>query len=264
MYIQSSMKTSSIWTTGIICATVLVVAVLGVITYTQNNPANEQTITVEGRAKAKIVPDQLEVSILLRELSDTSDTKAASTKLAERVNKLTTNLKQAGVPEDKLKTGRVSIAPYYEYWNEPTEKPKNQTAVEQTLTIKAIDTKEKPVTELASTITQSISQEQPGVQSFYYNYSLSNADAEAEKLRTQALENAREKANTTAKSLSAQVQKVKSIVDNNTPGTFFPAYARSADILPLGAKEVAGDSLVITGAEEQEVEYAVQAVFVIR
>ncbi|VVB84056.1 Uncharacterised protein [uncultured archaeon] len=101
----------SVQITLIIVATVIALAVIGIIVFKSNSVSN--TFNVNGQATSKVAPDLITVYFSI-------DTSGATSKEAEDANsaitdKLTDNIVALGFSKEELKTQSFNIYPEYDY-----------------------------------------------------------------------------------------------------------------------------------------------------
>jgi uncharacterized protein len=103
----------SVQITLIIVATILILAVGGIIFFTSNSTDN--TIKVDGQATSKIAPDLITVYFNVETTGQTSQ--AASDANSLITNKLTGSIVALGFSKEELKTQNFNIYPEYDYNN---------------------------------------------------------------------------------------------------------------------------------------------------
>src|SRR3989344_2487650 len=105
----------SIKITLIIAATVLILGILGFVTFNSFmdsvNPSN--TVTSQGSSTIKVVPDLVTVYFSVQTMASTAD--SAQKNNSDIVSKLTDRLVLAGFSKDDLKTQSFSVYPEYNW-----------------------------------------------------------------------------------------------------------------------------------------------------
>lgn len=195
----------SIKITLIIAATVLILGVLGVVTFNgfvdSVNPSN--TISSAGSSTIKVVPDRISIYLSVITSAQTADT--AQKNNSEIVNKLSEKLMVAGFDKDEIKTQSFNVYPDYS-WINGVSKLKGYTANHE-LKLDVTSDNSMVIGKAIDVATES------GVLISYINFELSK-DLE-ESYKTQALEkatiNARTKAEAIAKGLDKEIVKVVSV-----------------------------------------------------
>lgn len=247
---------NSVVITGIIAAVALILGGLAYNAYITTNPNTRQTITVVGKAEKKFLPDRVNVTVTIEEI-DVS-TQAAKSRLESRVTTLVEALKKAGIEKDSLKQGRVSISPYYDYTT-PEKNELKQQVLNQTLTLEVTEKNSEKLEEVVNKISTATTEQEKSVNSFYFYYSFSNQDGLVESLRSEAVGDAKKKADSTAQALNQKVVKVLSVNESNNGVTGWPIMP--VDARSSGEKLDIGGTTLVTGPEEQLLSYQVDVVF---
>ncbi|HVV15235.1 MAG TPA: SIMPL domain-containing protein [Candidatus Paceibacterota bacterium] len=192
------------------------------------------TITVSGHGEALAVPDIATFSFSV--VSDKATVAAAQEDATAKINAITAYLKDAGIDEKDIQTSDYSVYPQYEYQNAvcPTVAPTYSGAsasaiycpsgkqvlkgyeVRQTTAIKVRDTEKAG--DLLSGVGTKGATEVSGL-----TFTFDKPDMVQDEARDKAIQNAKEKADTLAKSLGVHLVRVVSYNEN---GNYSPMYAR--------------------------------------
>ena len=166
-------------------------------------------ISVTGEAREELVPDQAILSgQLVSKAKLLSVAKEENDKLAKRILAIA---KQFNIPKDKISASNVYITPDL-IWNQDSQKQIKVGYIVSrnlTLTMDKIESHEQVLSALLENGIDQIN----GV-----NFTLANPEAQADKLRVKALQNARERAQMLAEAAGATLGKVIFITTNSAAG----------------------------------------------
>lgn len=202
----------------------LILAVPVIILTSQTSFADEpfrRSVTVSGEGKVETVPDRalLPVTVETKDKS-LSAAKQANDRRMDALLKVTASF---SIPNDKVKTSGVYIAPQYR-WEEKTNKQIFETYVVSrsiTITIDPLDQAEK----LLAKLTESGIDQIQGIQ-----FTLSNPEALEANARKLAVQDARGKAQALAEAAGAKLGKVLTITTGGGGYTPRPMMARAMDM----------------------------------
>ncbi|MBV9159882.1 MAG: SIMPL domain-containing protein [Candidatus Kaiserbacteria bacterium] len=208
------------------------------------------TITVSGEGIVYAVPDTGEFSFSVMQTG--KDVTTAQTQVNTKANDIIDYLKQAGIDEKDIQTTDYSVNPHYE-WSATTCPaggycPGKQTItgydVSETLTVKVRDTKKAG--DLLSGVGSRGATNVSGL-----NFTVANQDLIEAQARDKAIQAAKDKANTLARSLGVSIVRVVGFDEGGNNRIY---YAKSADVslqasgaAPAPAPEIAvGQNKVVS------------------
>lgn len=197
-----------------------VVLALGSTLFDRVLPSNEKTISSNGVATLKTMPDQASVNVRVDVLQPTAE--AAKNKNAEITDKVEKALKN--LVEDKdIQTENFNI--YEEFdWSDGKQSPKGWRA---THTLKIIS---KDFDDIGKIVDAAVNSGASGID--YINFEIS--DAKKSELKKQVLEmaskDAREKAEAIASGLNAKIGDVVSVTTSDYDYLPIPIYRAEAGI----------------------------------
>ncbi|MEK6918461.1 MAG: SIMPL domain-containing protein [Nanoarchaeota archaeon] len=248
----------SIKITLIIASTVLILGLLGFITFNgfvdDSNPSN--TVTSQGSSVIKVVPDVVTVYFSVQTRDKTADSSQKNN--SEIVDKLTNKLILAGFSKDDLKTQGFSVYPEYDWSNGDNKIKGYLTSHDLKLEISAENSDD--IGKAIDAATES------GVLVSSINFELSKELEE--KYKTEALQeataNARAKADAIAKGLDKEVARVVSV--STSDFNYYPwrSYSLDSSIAEASYGEsaaLAKQAAVSINPSEREVTAQVTVVF---
>lgn len=211
--------------------------------FAQNNPA-ERKITVVGTATKEIIPDEIYLSISLREYQEKEnkvDIETLERQLAKAVDK-------ADIPEEDFQIENI-YGWNYQYWRK--ERKNEEFMARKRYRLKLSDLNK--VNEILASL------DPKGVESMNVSdYSHSRIEEFKTELKIEALKNAQEKARKLVESMGEALGRVWEITEMNTGQS--PVYPmRSARMMESSES---GDLDI--GFKKIELEYDITAVFEIK
>jgi len=219
-----------------------------------------RSITVNGQAQRKVVPNEAHITVNL----NAQDKAMATARNAHnaKLEKLMGIVKKAGIDEKKVRTQSSSVQPIYTYRNDA--KGGNQRVfegyrVQTNLDITVGDTSK--LGGLMDSITNAgfennANTEWGNLINVYYT--LSDPDALRDDMLAQAIENAKAKAERMAKASGASLGDVYQINEGGTP-QFQPVMVAAAPRAMMMKAEAASDMAPPAG--EQEVQSSVTVTY---
>lgn len=207
---------------AVIGVAVFLMVFLAAATYTQvlegryagQGAQYKNTISVEGTGKVLSKPDIGKVNLSV--VSAAKTVAVAQKDNTEKMNKITSAMKDLGIKEEDLKTANYSVSPSYQYSNGRSEIIGYE--ITQTLEVKIRDL-EKVGDILGKAAAAGANQ--VGSLSFTFD-DPEKLNAEA---RQKAITNAKEKAQDLAKSLGVSLGKVVSFGESSSSDRSVPMYA---------------------------------------
>ena len=220
-----------------------------------------RSITVNGMAKRQVVPDEAHLTVNLNSM----EPKVAEAKAAhdEKLKKLMTIVKNAGIDEKKMRTQSSNMQPVYHYdsTNGKSIRTLDGYRVQTNIDITVSDT-----TKLAGLMDEvsnagfekGANQDWGNLTSVYY--SLSDPDKIRDEMLVEALENAKDKASKLAVAAGSSIARVYQIQESGTPSFNFPRPMMMRAAAPMGMDAMAKVS-VAPPAGEQEVDANVTVMY---
>jgi uncharacterized protein len=249
MYNNQGKTSDSIKITWIIVATIVVLAVAGLIVFLSLRPGT--TINTNGQATIKATPDIVSVYFNVQTQGDSAQ--EAKDKNAEIVDKAITALVKLGLDRDQITTENFNIYPEYN-WSSGEQEIIGYTA---THSIKV---------ELASSEMDKAGQViDAGVDSgaliSYINFELSQAKQNEYKALAlnQATQDARIKAESIASGLGKRIGSVVSVQDSSFNYNPWPIYRN--DMMAVGVSEAKEAISTNINPGQQDITASVSVVF---
>jgi len=237
--------------TTIIVTLVVILIVVGVSAPTAfAQPAGQQNvedgtrrvISVSGSGFASVPPDTAVITIGVR--TEAEEASAALDQNSQQMTELINALRQAGIAQDNIQTQYVSLSPRYS--NQPTENGQPQvTGYIATNTVQVTILDIDQVGQILDTAVQS-----GGNLIESIRFEISDPQQAQQQARTQAFEDAREKADQLAQLAGVQLVQVISIVETSS----LPPRPFAAG----GAAEAAADMAVPIEPGTQNVQIDLQ------
>ncbi|HSA97470.1 MAG TPA: SIMPL domain-containing protein [Candidatus Nitrosotenuis sp.] len=190
-------------------------------------PSREKTISVSGTATATIKPDLLNVQFGVEVQKPTA--KEALDANTEMMNKVVDAIKGAGITESEISTAQFSIYPVYESYQE-----KETGIYKQKLTgynvSNIIKVKTTKLDLVSNVIDAAVAQGVNRVDSVFFSLSPDKQKKLSDDLLSQAIENARTRAENALSPLDYQIVGVKSVIlDSVSSPPPMPYYYAKAD-----------------------------------
>jgi uncharacterized protein YggE len=175
--------------------------------YAQQADSKTRNITVSGEASGQIAPDRAILS--MSAVSRNTNLQAAKQANDEMVEKLVKITQQFKIPQEKVATSQVSIAPEYTYDNAGQHFKGYIISRSFRVTMDDLGVPEK----LLSAIVDAKIDQVSGIE-----FTLADPEAHAAPLRIKAFENARAKADALAKAAGAKLGPAMTIIAGENSG----------------------------------------------
>ena len=220
------------------------------ILYAQTSTLDNKTLFVTGSATTVVEPDKVTVSLGVETTNTTA--KAALAANSELMSKIINALKTAGVKENETSTSSFTITPNRNY-----SLDKDQGKLIGFTVSNSIQIDSNKVNDTSDWIDIAVSSGANNVNSIYFSLSDKKLDEIKNELVTDAIENAKEKADIAASALGHKVVGIRTAsIDQVTP--YFPGpvpYATES----LKNEAFAPSTPILTG--EQQISLNVNIVF---
>lgn len=240
----------SVQKTLIIMAGILLLAVIGIITYSSFSSAN--TISISGQATIKATPDIVSVYFNIETKGATSE--EATSKNSEIIDQLTVQMLNLGFSNDKIQTISFNVYPIYDYVG-GKQISRGFTA---THSIK-VEMPTSDSSKIGSVIDAGVS---AGAGISYINFELSQNkqnDYKAQALIS-ATQDAKTKAQAIATGLGKNLGRLVSVADNSFNYSPWPIFRSTDNGVAVSGAEAKAATQSITPSE-QEVTASVTAVY---
>jgi len=231
----------------IIC--VLLLLVIGVLVYflAPWESKTSRTITVSGEATTKAEPDEFQFNPTYQKKG--TDRAATQQELIAKVNEVVAKLKEIGVEESSI---TLASSTYDNYYNDGTNEITSNTL---TITISDKELSQKVQDYLITTAPE-------GQISPYASFSTAKRKELEEGVRSEAVADARKKAERTVSELGQKLGKVVSIADNQG-GISMPFMGHEGGVMAMDTAGVSRSSLAVLPGK-QDVSYTVEVTYEIR
>lgn len=182
----------------------------------------KNTINILGEGKVFAKPDIGQVSLSV--ISDALTVASAQKDNTDKMNKITSAMKEAGIKEEDLKTANYNISPRYQY-------SAGRSTIIGYEVSQALEVKIRNLDKVGDILGKAVAAGANQVGSLTFTFD------DPEKLnseaRQKAIDNAKEKARDLAKSLGVALGKVVSFSEG-TGGTPAPMYSSAKEALGMG------------------------------
>lgn len=202
-------------------------------------PATSGTITVTGEGKINVAPDVAELSFGVT-TGPQATAKAATDRIATDMNDIIAAVKAVGIDDKDIRTESFYLNPAYD-WNDGRQRLRGYEAT-QSLRVKVRDLDK--VGEVLTAATDNGANQAGGV-----SFTVDDLEAKRTEARTQAIDDAKKKAEALAAQLDERLGDVQSFQENGGgwyPPTLMRQEAYAADgaatnavPLPSGEQEIA-------------------------
>lgn len=220
-------------------------------------PSREKTISVSGMATSSVAPDLLTVRFGIETQEPTAQQALGAN--SEMMNKVITALTSAGITQDEISTSSINIHPVYQYFkDESREGNKRELVGYKVSNIISVETKKLDLA--ASIIDGTVTAGVNRIDSVYYSLSPQKSMELKDDLISQAIGNAKSKAEKALVPLDHAIIGVKSVnlSDFSMP---YPesVYRTSFD----GAESMAIEAPTPVFSSEQDITTSAHVVFLI-
>lgn len=215
-----------------------------------------RTITVNGLAERKVVPDEAHMTVNL----SATEKKLSLAKSAHdaKLKKLMGIVKDTGIPEKHVRTQHSNVQPIYSYKHDPqgrSQRSFDGYRVQTSLDITVADTDklgDLMETVMNANFEQRTNEEWNSLVNVYYT--LSEPEKVRDDMLAEAMANAKEKAERMASAAGTSIGRVYAVTEGGVP-QFHPPMPMMA--MAARAEGVAMDKSMALPAGEQEVNASV-------
>lgn len=197
------------------------------LTITTTTKSTELAVVGEGKVEA--TPDTVYIDVGIT-INNQSTTEAAQKRIDEVNNAILAAMEKLGIAKADIKTTNYSVYPNYKYEN--NENRINGYNGNASISIKVSDV--KLATQVTTEATKAGANQINGSR-----FVIDKPEKYREQARNEAIDNARQQAETLAKQLGIKLGKVTNIVESTPDGTIMPMYMKTAD-MAVGAGGGAG------------------------
>lgn len=211
----------------------------------QPMPATSGTISVTGEGKIAVAPDIAELSFGVT-TGPRPTAKDATERIASDMNKVLAAVKALGIDEKDIRTESFYLNPSYD-WADGRQRLRGYEAT-QSLRVKVRDLEK--VGDVLAAATNNGANQAGGV-----NFTVDDLEGKRTEARTQAIADAKQKAETLADQLGERLGDVQSFQENG--GGWYPpvAYMEKSEAYGMGG--AANDASVPLPSGEQEISVMV-------
>lgn len=216
-----------------------------------------RSITVTGQAERKVVPDEAHINFNVSAMN--AKLAAAKSEHDDKLRKVIDIAKSAGIEEAQIKTDSATIQPQYNYENNKQVFKGYRVATSLDITVKKTESVGTLMEKLTNAgLENKTDNEWMGLMSV--NYTISNPNKIRDEMASDAIKNARAKAEQMAAAAGASLGQVYQVNEGNAPSFNYPrpmpmmAMARSNEIAPPAIP-------VVPPAGEQEVNASVTVTY---
>jgi uncharacterized protein YggE len=198
------------------------------------------TIMVTGTSEIMVVPDVAEFSFSVR--GEGTDATTAQSASAEKINAITTYLRESEIAENDIKTTNYNLMPKYRYeqpvctrtFCPPGEQVPDGFEVFQTITVKVRDTAKAG--DLLAGVGERGATDISGL-----TFTVDDMDAARDQARDEAIKEAKAKAEALADSLGVRLGKLVGFYEDEQPGMPVPYYGMGGDMMARSEMAIAPD-----------------------
>ena len=215
-----------------------------------------RSITVSGMAERKVAPDEARVNITIA-----ATNMKLETAKADHDKKLRTVMaiaKKAGIDDAQMKTQNSSVQPQYTYENNKRNFKGYVVQTNLEITVKKIDAVGGLLEKLASAGLESGDTQEWG-NLINVNYQLANPDKIRDEMLTDAIRNARAKAEKMVVAANASIGAVIQINEGGAPQFNFPS--RPMPMMAMAKSMSADEAAPAPPVGEQQVNANVTVIF---
>ena len=214
-----------------------------------SNSDNEDTIAVDGSAETFVKPDTASVSFSITQKSSTTD--VAMNSVNQRMSDLVNQLESVGVKEDDIKTTNYSVHPEYSYDEGKQTFEGYRVSQDITVVIRDLDNVSDVLATVNSAGVDKVSQ-----LTFYVD----ETDEVMEKLREEAIDDAKENAKKLASDLGVTLSEIVGYNEYEDNNNIEPMYRKD-----MMYAEAAGDvAPTVTPTGENEFTSHVTVIYKIQ
>ncbi|HTY44231.1 MAG TPA: SIMPL domain-containing protein [Patescibacteria group bacterium] len=235
----------------IVIAGIILLAVIGILAYSNFSSAN--TVTGNGQATIKVTPDLVGVYFSVQANGATSQ--QATSQSTGILNNLTNSLIGLGFNQSQIQTSDFNVYPNYNYNNGQ----QTQNGYTATYSV-GVEMPTSDSSKIGSVIDAGVS---AGAGISYINFELSPSKENNYKAQalTSATQDARTKAQAIATGLGKNLGRLVSVTDNSFNYSPWPIYASGAGLAPSVAGAEAKSAAQSITPSQQDVTASVTAVY---
>lgn len=230
----------------IVCAVLLALLIVSVVLWQPWESSSTRTITISGEASKKAEPDEYQFSPTYQKKG--TDRAAIQKELTDKVNEVVSKLKELGVDESDI---TLASSTYDNYWNDGSDEITTDTI---TIIVGNKELSQKVQDYLLTTAPE-------GQITPYPTFSTEKRKEIEDQVRTDAIADARKKAERTVDELGARLGKVITVEDQSD-GVVMPYMMGRGEVSTM-AVDVASSSLPVLPGK-QEVSYTVLVTYQIK
>lgn len=231
----------------IVSAILLVLLIASVVLWKPWQSDSTRTIVISGEASQKAEPDEFQFSPTYQQKG--TDRATIQKELAEKVNAIVSKLKELGVDESDI---TLASSTYDNYWNDGSNEFTSNTV---TVVVRDKELSQKVQDYLLTTAPE-------GQVSPYPTFSTEKRKSVEDQVRTEAIADARKKAESTVSELGAKLGKVVTIEDQ-AGGGIFPMMGRAEGGMAVSDIAVSSSSLPVLPGK-QDINYTVRVTYQIK
>jgi len=231
----------------IVSLVLLVGLIASIVMWKPWQTTSTRTISVSGESSSKAVPDEYQFMPTYQKKG--TDRAAIQKELTDKINEVIAKLKELGVDESNIS---LASSTYDNYYNDGTNEVTSNTL---TIAVNDKDLSQKISDYLVTTAPE-------GQLSPYATFSKDKQKEVENQLRSEAITDAKKKAEQMAKDLGAKLGKVETITDQTGGGGVFPMLSRTEGSVGMASDSVVSSLPVLPG--KQELSYTVQITYQIK
>ena len=231
----------------IVSLVLLVGLIASVVMWKPWQSTSTRTVDVTGESSSKAEPDEYQFNPTYQKKG--TDRATIQKELTDKINEVVAKLKELGVDESDI---ALASSTYDNFYNDGTSEITSNTL---TISVYVKELSQKVSDYLATTAPE-------GQISPYATFSKTKQKEIEVQLRSEAIADAKKKAEQMVADLGAKLGKVESIVDQSAGGGVFPMMARAEGSVGIASDTVSSSLPVLTG--KQELSYTVQVTYQIK
>ena len=231
--------------------TIVLLVIIGILVFLLKPwepTTSDRTITVSGESSTKTEPDEYQFSPTYQKKG--TDRVAIQQELTAKINEIVAKLKELGVDESDI---TLASSTYDNYWNDGTNEI---TSNSLTISVNNKELSQKVQDYLLTTAPE-------GQITPYATFSTKKRKEVESTLRSEAIADAKQKAETMVADLGGKVGKVITINDNSSGGVFPMIGRAEMSGSAMAVSDSAVSSLPILSGK-QELNYNVEIIYELR
>lgn len=217
-----------------------------------------RSITVTGQTERKVVPDEAHVNVNVNAVNMKMET--AKSEHDQKLRKVIDIAKKAGIDEAQIKTRSANVQPRYSYENSSRVFKGYQVTTSLDITVKKISSVGEVLEKLMGAGLESKADtEWMGLANV--SYTISNPNKLRDEMTTEAIKNAREKAERMASAAGASLGVVYQVSEGNVPQFNYPRPMPMMAMAARGAQAEMASDAMSPPPGEQEVSTTVTVMY---